>query len=55
MVISANLNDSSRQFFYLSRIEIITRSLSDKIIIPQQEMYKENFNIPQPDERVLIS
>ena len=33
----------------------IARGLPEKIIIPHEEMYGEHFNIPQPDEQVLIS
>ncbi len=33
----------------------IAAGLPEKIIIPQEEMYGEHFNIPQPDEQVLIS
>ena len=33
----------------------IAKGLSECIEIPQTEMYGEHFNIPQPDEQVLIS
>lgn len=33
----------------------IVSGLEEKIIIPQEEMYGERFNIPQPDELVFIS
>ena len=33
----------------------IVRGLSDHIIIPREEMYGEHFDIPEPDETVLIS
>lgn len=33
----------------------ITEGLPEKILIPHEEMYGEHFNIPQPDEQVLIS
>ena len=33
----------------------IVAGLEEKIIIPQEEMYGEHFNIPQPDEQVFIS
>lgn len=33
----------------------IADGLPEKIIIPREEMYGEHFNIPQPDEQVLIS
>ena len=33
----------------------IVQGLSDHIIIPREEMYGEHFDIPEPDETVLIS
>lgn len=33
----------------------ITSGLEEKIIIPQEEMYGEHFDIPEPDELVFIS
>lgn len=33
----------------------IAKGLPEKIIIPQEEMYGERFNIPKPDELVFIS
>lgn len=33
----------------------IVAGLEEKIMIPQEEMYGEHFNIPQPDEQVFIS
>ena len=33
----------------------IAQGLSDHIIIPREEMYGEHFDIPEPDETVLIS
>jgi trehalose utilization protein len=33
----------------------IVRGLSDHIVIPREEMYGEHFDIPEPDETVLIS
>lgn len=33
----------------------IASGLDEKFIIPQEEMYGEHFNIPQPDEQVFIS
>jgi trehalose utilization protein len=33
----------------------ITRGVPDVFIVPQQEMYGEYFDIPQPDEQIFIS
>lgn len=33
----------------------IAQGLEEKVMIPQEEMYGEHFNIPQPDEQVFIS
>ncbi len=33
----------------------IVQGLADHIIIPQEEMYGEHFDIPEPDETILIS
>ena len=33
----------------------IVQGLSDHIVIPREEMYGEHFDIPEPDETVLIS
>lgn len=33
----------------------IVAGLPEKIILPHEEMYGEHFNIPQPDQQVLIS
>jgi len=33
----------------------IVDGINDHIVIPQEEMYGEHFDIPQPDETVLIS